>query len=487
MRKLIFTFFILTAAYSFSQELLNDSLLKEDFEILKTIVTEVSPNLNLNEKESVNAYLNSKEQELDGKSMNVIEFFRFLMSLKAETKMDEHCSLSLSNEVIKDLLTDKPVLFPIPIVIMDNALVVNHDNAQIPYGSIIKEINGMPIETILDDFLREKSTYALRNLEQSFDLLYLIKFGTPQSFEVKYSLPNSNLMESMDLNPIDVKTRESLYASNVYPINREQLKNLINTAYFEESNTYYIQLNSFNWKEDIKNVYEAFDNAFEDIFKTIKKQNPENLIIDLRYNKGGNIMIPALFYSYMALQDFNELVNIRVPDFDLPYKNHIEKIGGRSVNTQQVDEFIANFQKPFTKNNDFYELNYIDNINHKPKKNNFKGKVYLLIGGRNYSAASYFTAIFKANKRGMIVGEEIGGSHHNITAGQLIEYELPNTKITTALPIAVFKFSPDIESGVPEPKIIPDIVLSEPLKYQYFLKKEDGDLQETIKLINDKN
>lgn len=487
MRKIIFLFYFLFNLNCISQVQLNDSLLKEDFDILKNVVCEVSPNLTSKEKEALYNYLNKRSEELSGESMTVIEFFKFLMDTKADTKLDEHGTISLSNDVMKELLADKSVLFPIPIVIIDNKLIVNHENAQIPYGSVITEINGMPVATMLDHFLKAKTTYELRKLETSFDVLFLIKYGVPESYSVTYTLPNTNLVEIIELDPIDIKTRERIYSTTAYPINREQLKNLINTAYFEDNDSFYIQLNSFNWTEEVQNVYDTFDQQFSEIFKSIKNKKSKNLIIDLRYNTGGNILIPALFYSYMMQKDFYEDIYLRVPDFDLPYKNYIEKIGDRVVNIEQVDEFINNFKKPFIKNNDHYELKYVNNGIRKPKKNNFEGNVYLLIGGRNFSGASYFTAIFKNFNRGQIIGEQIGGSHRDITAGQQIEYVLPNTKIRVSLPTGVFTFWKDLETNVPEQRINPDILVSEKIKYQYFLKKEDWDLEETFLLMNKLN
>ncbi|MFD1315167.1 S41 family peptidase [Namhaeicola litoreus] len=451
------------------------------------MVCEVSPNLNSKERETLYNYLNERSLELAGKTMSAIEFFKFLMDTKANTKLDEHGTISLPSDIMKEMLDDKSVLFPFPVMIIDDKLIVNHERAQIPYGSVITEINGMPVVAIIDSMLKEKSTYGLRRLEISFDVFFLVKYGAPESFKVTYELPNSGETQFIELDPIDIKTRENFYGTTIYPINPWQLKNLINTDYFKDSDAYYIQLNSFDWNENVTNVYDAFDKKFSDIFKTIKKQKSKNLIIDLRYNGGGNILIPALFYSYIAQNDFYEEIHFSVPDFDLPYKNYIKKIGDREVNQDQVDEFIINFQKPFTKSNGYYEFNYVNNELRKPKKNNFNGNVYLIIGGRNISGASYFTAIFKNYNRGRMVGEQIGGSHHEITAGKQIEYELPNTKIRVSLPIGVIKFSQELENNIPEQKINPDILVSEKIKYQYFLKKEDWDLQEVFLLIKQFN
>lgn len=486
MRTNIIIATIFLSINCFAQEVFNASLLKEDFNILTTVVCEVSPNLSLKEKETLYNYFNSRSEKLNGRTMSAIDFFRFLMNTKADTKLDEHGTISLSNEIMKTLLTNKKVLFPLPIIIINDKLIINHDTVQIPYGSIISKINGISISSILDDLLREKSTFALRNLERSFDVFFFIKYGTPKTYHITYTLPNSSVLKTIKLSPVPIKKRENIFNNIVYPLNQELLKNVINTTYFKNSDAYYIQLNSFNWKGETKNVYTSFSKQFSKIFKKIKKQKPKNLIIDLRYNQGGNMSIPALFYSYISQGSFNEYMSIQVPDFKLPFKNNIFAIENKPINNKGIEDFINNFKKHFKKNNDYYENVFINNVKRFENKRSFTGDIYLLIGGRTFSAASYYTALFKSHKRGEIVGEQIGGSHYNITAGKQIEYVLPNTKIILSIPIGVLKFSENLRIKTPEQKITPNIQQTEAFKYQSFLKKEDWGLQTVFDLIKKK-
>jgi len=53
MRTNIFLVSIFLSINCFAQEVFNASLLKEDFNILTTVVCEVSPNLSLKEKENL--------------------------------------------------------------------------------------------------------------------------------------------------------------------------------------------------------------------------------------------------------------------------------------------------------------------------------------------------------------------------------------------------------------------------------------------------
>jgi len=168
----------------------------------------------------------------------------------------------------------------------------------------------------------------------------------------------------------------------------------------------------------------------------------------------------------------------------VPNKENIFAIENKNVDKEDVEKFINNLQKRFTKTNDYYESVYINNIKRIKNKKSFNGTVYLLARGRTFSAATYFAALFKNHKRGKIVGEQIGGSHHNITGGKIIEYMLPNTKINVSMPIAVLKFSQEIQTNVSEKIINPDVLVSEKIKYKHFLQKEDWGLQEVFLLIN---
>ena len=257
--------------------------------------------------------------------------------------------------------------------------------------------------------------------------------------------------------------------------------------YFKNSDSYYIQLNSFFGNEPVKNLYSTFNKQFSSIFRKIRKKKAKHLIIDLRYNRGGDILIPALFYSYIAKEDFNEYISVKIPDFEFPHKDLIIKIENTSVDQEAVENFINQIKKPFIKNKDFYEQVFVNNVKRVKKKKSYKGKVYLLVGGRTFSAAAYYTALFKNSKRGLIVGEQVGGSHHEITGGKIIEYTLPNTKIGIRIPIALMKFSQELETNIPEKKINPIVQITGDAKYQYFLKKEDWDLHAVLKIITQQN
>ena len=65
----------------------------------------------------------------------------------------------------------------------------------------------------------------------------------------------------------------------------------------------------------------------------------------------------------------------------------------------------------------------------KPKDYFFSGKIYLLVNGGTFSAASLLASRMSSLPNVEIVGEETGGDYNGTVAGILPVYTLPNSKI----------------------------------------------------------
>ncbi|WP_394365416.1 hypothetical protein [Niabella yanshanensis] len=105
------------------------------------------------------------------------------------------------------------------------------------------------------------------------------------------------------------------------------------------------------------------------------------------------------------------------------------------------------------------------------------------MGGTTASASVDFTALIKAYNKGMLIGESVGSSIHNTTAGLILTYRLPHTKLEINTPIVNLDFSGEIIKKLPEKYISPDLKFPIELRYKYFLQKKDVDLEETLRLI----
>lgn len=476
-----------------AQEKYSSEELQEDLHIIADIAKGISPKMEDKDRERIDRLIGEKSKDLEGKSMDVIEFVNFISEMNMQTKFDEHAALDIDENVIMPFLL-KSTLFPIPISIVSDKVLVNTKESSIPFGMQIHSINGRAIDSLLRTMAKDyDNNFSKRRLEKQFSIMFLIKYGSQEFFKITYSDPrNSKEMQEVTIDGLPFEQWQSEIQKGVYPLDEEDTSKLIHTKHYPSLSTSYLQLNSFSWdKEKAKGFFslmqsnhKQFDKELKSIFKEFAELKSRTLIIDLRNNYGGNIRVPGILMSYISKHSFAQSAQLLIQDFDFPHQDLIVRISGDEVEEENdVQNFIKFWKKKFEKTDSNYVMNFIEETEEEPSKDAFKGDVYLLVGGRSISASSYFTAMFKSQNRGLVVGEELGGSHHAITAGKTLTYVLPNTRIKVTVPLMIVNFSKELYQAVPELKVRPDIELSFEEAYRYFINEEDAVLEKTLELI----
>ena len=499
MKKIIWAilFLLIGISEGYSQDVLSPAQLKEDLSILGELATGLSPKLSKEDRIRIDSLINIKKKKLENDTLTSMEFFNFLSEIDFQTKFDEHASLSITEEVLMPLLK-KSKFFPIPIKLLGDHVLVNSTHSDIPFGSKIISINGVSVDSLLKSFTPNyKDTFIQRRLERQFSIVHLIKKGSFENFTIEYT--KAVRVDSLIVNSIagiNFETYRDVFGNTVFPLDKANLNNLINTHFFEETSTYYLQLNSFNWNNASRKglfyflnaEHKNFEKRFKTIFKEISDYKAKNLIIDLRHNYGGNVKVPGVLYSYIAKQAFVEDISLKIQDFDIPAPELIRRISSDQVkNKEQVEKFIKLYKNQFIKSDDSYLWKLVENEEVEPNKRGFMGNVYLLVSGRSISASAYFAALFKSNNRGLIVGEEMGGSFHSLTAGQTLTYQLPNSKIVLEVPIMEVNFSNGLYEKIGKDRIKPDIEFSDKELWNYFLAIKNVEIEKVFELARQEN
>ena len=119
----------------------------------------------------------------------------------------------------------------------------------------------------------------------------------------------------------------------------------------------------------------------------------------------------------------------------------------------------------------------------KPKKDAFRGNLYLLVNGGSFSASSILAAKLNNDGRATIIGEETGGANDGNIAGRYSTVKLPNSKLK--LPIGIMLIKPNIDFSntmkgvVPHHEVIPDLT-------DHFTG-EDPELEFVLEMIQKRN
>ena len=280
-------------------------------------------------------------------------------------------------------ITKPTMMFPLIIKsIGDKAVVTGSylQTVEIEPGSILLEINKMPVEGIIDRMREIVSADALNpffinaEIAERFSLLYASAYGLPDQYEVIYLSPGKTLPEKKTVTPASHESvRAVIYAKfNDPPLGFEVI---------QEKNTAIMTVPTFIYYDKV----DYFRNFMDSCFHLIKKKGVKSLILDLRGNDGGDPFCSSVLMSYLQKSP--------VPYFAEEYGKY------RSL------------ADPLPMPED-----------------NFKGDVYILADGSCGSTNGHFCALLKYHKTGMFIGTPTG-STYKCNAGKNTEFRLNNTQM----------------------------------------------------------
>ncbi|MBK6392588.1 MAG: tetratricopeptide repeat protein [Saprospiraceae bacterium] len=312
-------------------------------------------------------------------------------------------------------------------------LVVNpmNNSDKVKVKDEILSINGIETENLMTDIYNHIAaraniqTYKTQHFNTYFAALIPYALGLLKTFEIVVK-ENSG---SIKLHKAQ-KLATELYDPLINSCSKDLCLEIL------DGKTAVLTISSFNYYE--WDSYPVFKSFLDSSMNIIHNKKIKNLIIDVRYNRGGS-QYPSI-YLLQHLMD-------------------------KSFTYYSKAEFEGKTDKMYGE-----EIIY-------PHENRFKGKVYFLIDGNGNSTTGHFMSLVKAHNLGTIIGEELG-SNQFCTAGQTL-CRLKNTKLVVSVAnnthISTATKLPD-EKG-----ILPDFFISQSI--DDYLNKVDAVKNYTFKRI----
>jgi hypothetical protein len=318
--------------------------------------------------------------------------------------------------------TEKNNLFPLQIKLIDGYAVVTgfyNDTAQVPLGSIILEINSLPIEKIINDLKNSYSSdglikqFQFAQIEKRFPMSYARYYGFPEKYVVTYALPGRKTSGTKKLIPANLEAIKLVVFKNFKhpPLTLKVIK---------EKRLAVLKIPSFIFYDRV----DYFKSFLDSSFLEIKKNDINNLILDLRRNDGGDPFCAVPLFSYLEKEP--------VPYFANEYGRYSE------------------FAKPIPLT-----------------ENYFTGNLYTLIDKHCGSTNGHFCALLKYHKIGQLVGEEAGSTYK--CNAKTKEVKLDNTKMLVYVPQEIF--SAAVEGMDKTKGVEPDYYVEQ--TYKDFLNGKD--------------
>jgi hypothetical protein len=346
-----------------------------------------------------------------------------------------HTSVRPSKAALQAIGQNAP--FPLYIKTWPDTLVVtaniNRRDSNIYRGAVIKKIDGKPVEAILDSLFSfiPADGYNLTHKYQSlsngatFRNLYAQVFGLKARTPVEYldssgSLKTSTLLlynAKADTPRVSRPAAKPPSRSERRRYEREAMRSLsIDTAL----NTAFMEVNTFTKGYNLRRF-------FRRSFREINQKGISNLVVDMRSNGGGSVILSNLLTKYIADQPFSiadSLYAVRRSSRYARYRNN------RFFNWVFL-QFLTR-----KRQDGYYHFAWFEGKKFKPKKkNNFNGTTYILTGGNTFSAATLFTKSLQPQPDVIVVGEETGGGAYGNTAWLIPDVTLPVTKVRFRLPL----------------------------------------------------
>ena len=138
------------------------------------------------------------------------EFYNLLCTI-TDYEGSLHNDTYLPKKIVENLRAEESGYFPIPIKIIEEKVLVNFKNLDLPIGSEILTINNEPIAEILPNFYKYYTTDGYNitgktvGINVSFSKYYRLHYGKKDSFKVSYYPPNSNKTQTKTLQSVSYK------------------------------------------------------------------------------------------------------------------------------------------------------------------------------------------------------------------------------------------------------------------------------------------
>lgn len=379
--------------------------LKEDFIYWRNRIEQKHPLVYLyTPKSQIDQCFDSLYRQID-RPMTAWEFIKLLTPTTALIQ-DGHNYVIPSETTLASMRNHK-YLLPLELKYLDERLYVTQDlsTSEVPLtGLEITSIQGIGSQELLQVFLSNLGRdgnnyqYAYATINTSFRFYFHLHFGFPEAFLITYrtkdNQQSSCVIPGRSLSSIQEEKR------NKYPLEEEDTETGLAFNILDSIHTAVLSIQTFSPSASNRKFRQEISSCFE----AIKRAGVSNLIIDLRDNRGGNPHLVKFILQHLFDQPFEQARECRIVKG--PSEEHFsERTQSRWYPWYGIGTF-------------------------RPKKNNFKGNLYLLVNEGTFSSGVIFSSVLRRYGRAVIVGSETGGNPI-VMSGYLIKtsWKLPNTRI----------------------------------------------------------
>ncbi|MCT4579891.1 MAG: S41 family peptidase [Flavobacteriales bacterium] len=399
--------------------------------------------------------IRKKMELLDNWEKDSISFKQFMVTgMKLSAMMSGgHSYMYWQNEKIMPEIKSHYYL-PFSGKLIDNNqtfIVTRSKTSAFKAGMQIKTINGISIVELFKEclsYIGGIEAFKLASIEKAFPLFLFFN----DTLKAPYSIEIDNSSEIISTKGLDIS----------------ELSNFLNSAQTQVDYSFEvlddeIGLISYN----SCNNYKKFDQFLKKSFKTIKRENINKLIIDVRENGGGDSGLNDLLLSYITRKPYQQ-------SSGRYWKVSKESKKAYSENKVYSRIFGKDFMLQYmnTPNQEVIEDTDSTELTHPIKpKYFFQGKSCILIGPSTFSSANFLADAVKTYNITKLIGTPTGEYTNDF--GEQISFTLPNSHSLVFIS-STYDIGANGNASILEP-VYPDIYTeTDALKYAINWIKNDA-------------
>lgn len=383
------------------------SELQEDFDQLTHLITavHVNPYTELSQQQYEKLLSAIRASLTD--SLTATGFLTRIKPLIA-CLSDEHAQINLKPALLTDAYRTQAIYPPFSLTRLGTNYGIDQclTNSQLN-GLMVKRVNGEPIDKLIKrcafaatGFPAQRTETALRQ----FGYLYpWTNSGQHTQFTIETTGGKKVVLAGATLKEWDAFNANRLGATEC----EERL------SYRIIKGTGYINACSFDLKPSGRYSFDSVKAKIDTIFKQIKADGVNTLVIDISRNQGGNSLVGDYLIS-----------NI----YSKPYK-------GYRTDWKRSNEYLALLKSWGIKKPD-YAAEPVGKVISYPSDvivpavtpYPFKGRTVLLVGKNTFSSAMNFATLVKDNRMAMLIGQ-VPVNGHPSGFGEMFYTNLPHTQV----------------------------------------------------------
>lgn len=403
---------------------------------------------------------------VDAKNLSVRDFVLRVLAHYRGLHVD-HTGLGFSPELIEELDL-KSSLFPFPLKFISGRAFVDCEYLEIRPGYELLQVNGVDMEPLLQKIhaavgLKDaEGRWSDYRIGESFSFVYYMALGSTSEWKLRFKA-------GQKIRDIVVNTATAEISPFVP--RKSALKTQYGQPLFTMFNpalkAAYLAINTFMPTGNQLDSIESWHNHLNLLHQESKAKAVENLVIDLRMNRGGVMLFSAAAATWFITKPVADRSRSGARSRIIPFKQYVQAINGMAATELMLRDTEKHLRSSFADQmHDGYfetrqtEARYLE-LTPVPQAHQFR-KIYILVSSATYSAAVNFARLVRlGNANTVIVGEETGSPGDGHSAEILLTYKLPSSGLLFEIPLVRVAFSPLVPDQKPGRGLMPDVPVSE--------------------------